>query len=125
VKLPKIGPLAASDLIAMSATADAQPHLLAFQTLPPRAQTLRVSMELYPEGPNGSAIKVQLSVAPAGGGAPLVSGDVPPVAREDRLLVSAALPVAALKPGQYVITATVLDGGKAVGSASTVVTKVQ
>jgi VWFA-related protein len=125
VKLPKLGPVAVSDLLTMSANADAPPHLLAFQTLPPRAQTLRVSMELYPEGPNGSALKVQLSVAPAGGGAPLVSGEVPPVPRDDRLLVSAALPVAALKPGQYVITATVLDSGKPVGSATALVTKIQ
>ena len=124
VKLPKAGSVAVSDLVTTSAVGDAPPHLLAFETLPSHAQSLHVSLELYPDASAAAGLKVQLSVAPASGGAPIVNGEVPPVARDGRLLVSAALPVAALKPDRYVITATVLDGGKPIGTATAYVTKI-
>jgi uncharacterized membrane protein YgcG len=123
-RLPRAGSVATSDLMATSSRADGPPHLLALETLPDRAQTLHVALELYPETSDTSAIKVRLTIAPAAGGPALVDGEVPAAMRDGRLVVSAALPAGALKPDRYLITATVLDAGKPAGTVTTTVRKV-
>lgn len=125
VRLPRLGALMTSDLITTSSRADGAPHLLALETLPPQALTLHVSLELYPDSQDATVLKVQLTMALASGGAPIVGGEIAPVARDGRLLVSATLPVAALRPDRYVITATVLAAGKPVGAVTATVKKVQ
>ena len=125
IRLPRVGTLATSDLVTASARGDAQPHLLALETLPAGAQALHVSLELYPEAQDAAGLKVQLSVGLASGGPAIVGGEVPGVLKDGRFLVSAALPVAALKPDRYVVTATILSSGKPSGTVTAYVRKIE
>jgi hypothetical protein len=79
---------------------------------------LRVGLELYPEAGKPAAVTVRLGLFRAETGEPIVEREILPARNQPALSVIATLPGTVLSPGSYVIRATVLEGGREVGTAA-------
>jgi hypothetical protein len=125
-QLAHFGSFAMSEPLLTWTGRDGAAQLLALETLPRSASSLRVAVEIYPDAATGSApdLAVRLALCPAGDDQPMAERDVLVTRNGTLLSATAELPVTLLEPGTYVIRATLLDSGSTVGSVSTRVTKV-
>lgn len=124
VQLLHIGGFSASDLLATWAGADRQSRFLALETLPDGATTLNASLELYADDPaNAPDVIVRMALLPAGSQTPIVEREIVPRMSGETSIASTELPVAKLNAGSYLIRATVVERGIAVGTVSMSVRK--
>jgi VWFA-related protein len=123
-KLAHLGALSVSDLVTTWYGTDGGRRLLALETLPDTAESVRVFLELYPDAPAGPAsLGVVFALLRDGESAPLEEHDVNPAPDGPALSAGIDLPVSALAPGGYIIRATILENGRATGTVSTHVRK--
>ena len=92
---------------------------LALETLPDDAESLNASLELYPDDPaTAPDVTVRMALLPAGNDTPILEGDIVPQLAGATRIASTQLPVADLAAGSYLVRATIVEGGVAVGTVS-------
>ena len=86
---------------------------------------LGAGIELYPKP--GAAfpqnVKVKMSLIPNGAPTAVVEKEVTPLAGPDLLRAEALLPLADVKPGNYILRATVIVDGREIGKAAAMIKK--
>ena len=125
-QLARVGPFLTSDVMTSWSGADGKLQFLALEEVPPTATGLRTFLELYaaPDAPAPADVRVQWSVI---GSAlqPVAEQSVVPVQATDRLTAPGQFALDSLAAGTYEIRATVLVAGRAVGTVSTTIRKVE
>lgn len=120
-QLNAMGPLNASDLLTWRKDASGRRQLLALAEIPAGVATLNAGIELYAiagqTAPND--LSVRLSILAAGASTSVAEVDLTPKADGDVRRADAALPLANLPPGAYVLRAAVRGDGKQLGEVST------
>jgi hypothetical protein len=118
-RLKRMGSYYASDLVLAWAGADNQLQYPELDELPSAAVTLRPMLELYAGGAEPTAVpRVRLVIEPAGGGTALVEQDMDTIVGGTVARARIDVAVRSLPPGQYVVHATVFEGGKEAGRVS-------
>jgi VWFA-related protein len=122
-RLIRIGPMNASDLLTWRKDPSGRTQMLALDQMPDGLQTLSAGVELYAIAGESvpDDLTVRLSIIPAGASTPAAEIDVTPRPDGGVLRAQAALPLAALPPGAYLIRATVLANGQRLGDVSTTI----
>lgn len=119
-QLAKVGPFAASDLLTSWMDDNDQTRFLAVEALPPTAVAVNVSLELYPPaGAPAGDVSVHYAVTLEGQSAPVMERDAAIETAGGVIHADTRFPADVLDPGLYTVRATVLVGGKQVGSATT------
>jgi VWFA-related protein len=121
-----MGRLLASDLQTGWLDEHGTRRFLGLARLPASAVAADISLELYPADdtrPDGS-VAVQVDVAEVGSPSPASTAVFSPTIVRDRWQLRTSIPVDNLSPGLFTVTATVLDGGVAVGTRTTTLEKV-
>ena len=122
--LKKIGRFTVSELFLTWSGADATPRFLALETIPADAATLRVALELYPDDSAAvDDVSVRFELVLAGASSAALTDDARAI--QDGTLLSAGVdaPVKDLAAGVYTVKATILESGKEIGVATTVIRK--
>jgi VWFA-related protein len=124
-QLARISVFSVSGLLTGWSAADGAQKLLALDTLPPDASSLRASLELYADDAAGMATDIVLrySIVKIGEQKPLVEKDIRPSATGLVLFGSMDFDVKTLEPGAYTIKVSVLQSGVDKGNVSTLVRK--
>jgi hypothetical protein len=125
-KLARMGLFQVSDLLTSWTGTDGTPQFLGVEDLPAGVRTINAVLELYPAiGASASArdarpspedVQVRLGLYAGGRLQPLAEKDVVPSRTGGTLRAEAPFSVDTLEPGAYVLRATVLVAGKAVGT---------
>jgi hypothetical protein len=124
-ELAHVGPFVVSDLMTAWSGADNKPQFLALEELPASASTLNTFLEIYPSaGAAAPDLRVEWTIV-GDSVQPVADQVAVPVSGAGRLTVQGNFPLATLPAGTYEVRATLLVGGKAVGSTSTTVRKVE
>ncbi len=124
-RLVRFGRVSVSDVVTTWVGPDGRRRLLALETLPAEAGTLRAFLELYPDDPAAPGdLTVRLALVRAGSDAPLEEHAVTPRLDGPALSAGVDLGVGTLPPGSYLIRATVLEAGTVTGTVTTYVRKV-
>ena len=120
--LGRVGPFLASDLLTGWSAASGPPQFLALEHLPPTATRLLTVLELYPD--TGAAppsdVHVKITILTPDG-TPIDDRDATPMNINGILRVEAPFDLRFIPAGPYVLRATVVVGGVAVGTVSTTV----
>ncbi|MEZ5316856.1 MAG: VWA domain-containing protein [Vicinamibacterales bacterium] len=120
-RLTAMGPFTASDLLTWWKDASGRPQMLALDGIPAGVAALNAGIELYPVAGQAAPkdLTVRLSILAASAPAPVAEVDLTP--RTDGLVrrAEAALPLANLPPGAYVLRATVRGEGAVLGEVTT------
>jgi VWFA-related protein len=120
--LGRIGPFLASDLLTGWSAATGPAQFVALERVPPTAAHLLTELELYPESgaamPTDVHVKVTI-LTPEG--TPIDDRDVTPQNVNGILRAEAPFDLQYIPAGPYVLHATVVVGGVAVGTVSTTV----
>ena len=120
--LGRIGPFQASDLLTGWSSADGPLQFVALERLPATAAHLVGVLELYPDAgsPIPADVQVKLTILTPDE-TPIDERDVTPKDVGGVLRVEAPFDLQFIPAGPYVLRATVMIGGAAVGTASTTV----
>ena len=122
--LKKLGRFAVSELFLTWSGADPTPRFLALETIPADATTLRVALELYPDAAAAEAeVSVRFELVPVGGSTSALSEEARAVRDGTLLAVGVDVPVTDLAAGVYTVKAAVLESGREIGLATTVIEK--
>lgn len=123
VRVNRMGPLNASDLLMWRKDASGRPQMLALDQMPDGLETLSAGIELYPIAGESvpDTLIVRLSIIGDGAATPVASIDVTPLVDGDVRRAQAALPLRSLTPGSYLIRAEVLADGQRLGEVSTMI----
>ncbi len=122
--LPRFAGLVTSDLLASWSGGDRVPYALALETLPDEAQSLQVSLELYPDDPRARGdVSVRFALVADGETGSLVERELIPNGTGAIRTAAASLPTDQLAPGRYTIRATVLSAGDPIGTVSSAIRK--
>jgi VWFA-related protein len=120
--LGRIGPFSASDLLTGWSSANGPLQFVALERLPATAARLVGVLELYPDAGAAVPADVQVKVTIlTPDGTPIDERDVTPKDVGGVLRVEAPFDLQYIPAGPYVLRATVVIGGTAVGTASTTV----
>ena len=122
--LKKLGRFTVSELFLTWSGADATPRFLALETIPADAAILRVALELYPDESETQAdVSVRFDLVLAGASTVALSEEAQAV--RDGTLLSAGVDAAVkeLAAGVYTVKATILESGREIGVATTVIRK--
>jgi hypothetical protein len=120
-RLHTVGPFNTSDLLTWRKDVSGRPQLLALAEIPAGLASLSAGLELYPIAGQTvpTDLKVRLSILAAGNSTPVAEVDLTPKIDGDVRRAEAALPVANLPPGAYLLRATVRGDGQKLGEVST------
>ncbi len=122
--LPHFGRCTVSELFTTWSGADDVSRFLALETLPDSAETLRMSIEIYPDDPGAALdVIVKLALIPAGASDPILEREILPAGDGATRSASASLPTGQLAPGAYTIRATIVEGGAVTGTVSSTIRK--
>jgi VWFA-related protein len=117
--LGRIGPFLASDLLTGWSAASGPPQFLALEHLPPTATRLLTVLELYPDaGASPADVRVKFTMLTPDG-TPIDDRDATPVNTNGILRTEAPFDLQYIPAGPYVLRATVMVGGVAVGTVTT------
>jgi VWFA-related protein len=124
-QLNQVGPFQTSDLLTSWSGADGKPQFLALEEVPSAAVGLRTFLELYPpaDAPIPPDVGVRVSLLTNDRTPAIEEHDVVPAATNGILHANAEFALDKLAPGTYLLRATVLVAGKAVGTVSTTIRK--
>jgi len=123
--LQPMGRLLASNLLTGWVDGQGTRRFLGLARLPPAAVAADVALELYTadrSAPSGS-VSVRIDLGQVGAPRPFESATFEARPLADRWQLRTSVPVDALEPGLFTLTATVLDGGAEVGSLTTTLEK--
>jgi VWFA-related protein len=126
LELRQMGRFLASDLQTGWIDQQGTRRFLGLTRLPAAAVAADVGIELYPadETPPAGAVAIRIDVTEVGRTAPLAIAMFEPTVAGDRWQLHTSIPVDTLLPGLFTVTATILDGGAAVGTLTTTLEKV-
>jgi len=124
-QLARIGIFSASGLLIGWSGDDDVQKLVALDSLPPEASSLRATLELYADDAAGMAtdIALRFGIVKLGEKVPLIEREVHPSADGLTLFGTMDFDAKALEPGAYTIKVTVLQSGVDKGAVSTLVRK--
>ena len=124
-ELSRISAFSVSGLLIGWSGADGVQKLLALDTIPTGALSLRASLELYADDAAGMAtdIALRFSIVKVGEQKAPIEQEMRPSATGLVLFAAMDFDVTALEPGAYTIRVTVLESGVDKGSVSTLVRK--
>jgi hypothetical protein len=123
--LPQVGRFQVSDLFTSWVGPDGRSRFLALEMLPPGAEMLRATLELYQRDQDTPASDptVLIDVVPAGADRPVLEREVVPARDGTALVASAEFPISHLDAGPYTIRATIREAGTLIGTVTSVVRK--
>jgi hypothetical protein len=122
-RLNAMGPLQASDLLTWWKDGSGRTQLLALDGIPAGAASLSAGIELYTIAGETvpKDLTVRLAVIAVGAPTPVAEVDLVPRVDAGVRRAEAALPLANLPPGSYVLRATVQGDGRRLGEVSTTI----
>ena len=123
--LVPLGPFDASDVLTWWMDAQGKAQFLVLDEIPAGVTALGAGIEVYPKpGANfPENVVVKMALLPVGKSAPVIEKDVTPLSGGDLLRAEASLPLAGVPAGRYVLSATVIVGGNAVGTVTAPIVK--